>query len=153
MDAHFVPTLSIGAVVVDSIRPVTGLTFHCHLMVDDPVAMFDELAEAGTDIVTSHMEALRDPAEVLRQAGERKMRPGLAVNPETPVEDLFPHLERLDRVLIMTVHPGWSGQRFMDEGLAKIEAARKEIDRQGLSVDIEVDGGINEDTGRRCIAP
>ena len=152
MDAHFVPTLSIGPVVVDSIRPVTGLTFHAHLMVDEPVAMLDELAEAGTQVVTAHLEAVRDPGAVVAEATKRELRAGLAVNPETPVEDLFPHLERLDRVLIMTVNPGWAGQRFLDEGLAKIEAARKEIDRQGLEVDIEVDGGINEETGRRCIA-
>jgi ribulose-phosphate 3-epimerase len=152
MDAHFVPTLSIGPVVVESIRPVTGLTFHAHLMVDDPVAMFDDLAQAGTEVVTCHMEAVPDPSRVVAEAANRKLRAGLAVNPETPVEDLFPHLERLDRVLIMTVNPGWSGQKFLDQGLTKIEAARKEIDRQGLEVDIEVDGGINEETGRRCIA-
>jgi ribulose-phosphate 3-epimerase len=152
MDAHFVPTLSIGPVVVESLRPVTDLAFHCHLMIDDPVAMFDDLAGAGTAIVTSHLEAVRDPAEVVSQALERGLRPGFAVNPETGVEELFPHLERLDRVLIMTVHPGWSGQRFLDDGLRKIEAARREIDRQGLEVEIEVDGGINAETGARCIA-
>ena len=152
MDAHFVPTLSIGPVVVESIRPLTGLTFHCHLMVDRPEAMFDDLAEAGTNMVTCHLEAVEDPKGALRQARARAFRTGLAVNPETAVDEVFPHLDDLNSVLVMSVNPGWSGQAFMDAALHKIESARKEIDRRGLDVDIEVDGGINEDTGARCIA-
>ncbi|MDP9342086.1 MAG: ribulose-phosphate 3-epimerase [Actinomycetota bacterium] len=152
MDAHFVPPLSIGPVVVESLRPVTGLSFHCHLMVEHPIALFDDLKAAGTDIVTAHVESADDPAEAIREAQTRGMRAGLALNPETPVDQVFPHLDELDRVIVMTLfRTGWAGQPFNDGMLPKIETARKEIDRRGLTVDIEVDGGINMDSARRCM--
>jgi ribulose-phosphate 3-epimerase len=152
MDAHFVPPLSVGPVVVESVRKVTGLPLHCHLMVDRPQDLLKDFAEAGADIVTVHREAVEDPAKLIEQAGSLGMKSGLAVNPETSVEETFPYLETLDRVLVMSVNPGWAGQAFLDEALPKIESARKEIDRQGLSVEIEVDGGINERSGPRCLA-
>jgi ribulose-phosphate 3-epimerase len=152
MDAHFVPPLSVGPVVVEAIRRVTDLPLHCHLMVDQPERLMKDFAEAGADIVTCHFEAVENPASLIRQADALGIRAGLAVNPDTPVETLFPHLETLDRVLVMSVNPGWAGQKFLDEALPKIEAARKEIDRLGLSVEIEVDGGIDQSTGPRCIA-
>jgi ribulose-phosphate 3-epimerase len=152
MDAHFVPPLSVGPVVVESLRRVTDLPLHCHLMVEDPQHLFEDFAKAGADIVTCHMEALENPASAIRQAEALGMRAGLAVNPQTPIDSLFPHLDELDRVLVMSVNPGWAGQGFLDEALPKIEAARQEIDRRGLSVEIEVDGGIDASTGPRCIA-
>jgi ribulose-phosphate 3-epimerase len=152
MDAHFVPPLSVGPVVVESLRRVTSLPLHCHLMVERPERLFEDFAKAGADIVTCHMEALDSPAGAIRQAEALGMRAGLAVNPQTPVDSLFPHLEELDRVLVMSVHPGWAGQQFLEEALPKIEAARREIDRRALSVEIEVDGGIDASTGPRCIA-
>jgi ribulose-phosphate 3-epimerase len=151
MDAHFVPVLSVGPVVVESLRPVTRLPLHCHLMVDDPAGMFDQLADAGTNMVTCHVEALDHPGSVLAKAMGRGMRTGLAVNPETPVENVFHHLDGLANVIVMSVHPGWAGQAFLPEVLPKIEVVRREIDRRGLDTDVEVDGGINEDTGRRCV--
>jgi ribulose-phosphate 3-epimerase len=152
MDAHFVPPLSVGPVVVESVRRVTGLPLHCHLMVDRPESLFEDFAKAGADVVTSHMEALSDPAAAIRQAEKLGMRAGLAVNPETAVDEVFPFLESLDRVLVMSVNPGWAGQQFLDSALPKIESVRKEIDRHGLSVEVEVDGGINEGTARRCLS-
>ena len=152
MDAHFVPPLSIGPVVVESLRKVTALPLHCHLMVDRPVDLFADFASAGADIVTSHLEAIEDPSEAVRRAASLGMRAGLAVSPETPVERLFPYLESLDRVLVMSVHPGWAGQRFLEEALPKIEAVRARIDRESLSVEVEVDGGINEQTAGRCMS-
>jgi ribulose-phosphate 3-epimerase len=152
MDAHFVPPLSVGPVVVESLRRVTGLPLHCHLMVDRPDRLLPDFASAGADIVTCHMEAVDDPATIIRQAESLGMRAGLAVNPQTPIDAVFPHLESLDRVLVMSVEPGWAGQRFLDSALPKIEAARRQIERQGLSVEIEVDGGIDADTGSRCLA-
>jgi ribulose-phosphate 3-epimerase len=152
MDAHFVPPLSVGPVVVESVRKVTGLPLHCHLMVDRPQDLLKDFAEAGADIVTVHREAVEDPAKLIEQAESLGLKSGLAVNPQTPVDETFPYLERLDRVLVMSVNPGWAGQAFLEEALPKIESARKEIDRQGLSVEIEVDGGINERSGPRCLA-
>ncbi|MEX0833232.1 MAG: ribulose-phosphate 3-epimerase [Actinomycetota bacterium] len=151
MDAHFVPPLTIGPVVVESLRPVTGLPLHCHLMIEHPEQLFDDFASAGTNMVTCHLEALDDPAPVLRKASDLGMRAGLAVNPDTPVDGAFPYLDDLDNLIVMSVHPGWAGQAFIPEVLEKIESARAEIERRGLSVDVEVDGGIDPATGRRCI--
>ncbi|MDQ4005805.1 MAG: ribulose-phosphate 3-epimerase [Actinomycetota bacterium] len=153
MDAHFVPPLTIGPVVIESLRPVTGLPIHAHLMVDAPEKLFEDLQKAGTDIVTFHVEAVADPASVAKEAARLEMRPGLAVNPETGVEETYSYLEELDNVIVMTLErTGWAGQPFVDASLRKVEALRSEIDRRGLGVDIVVDGGINEDTGRRCVA-
>ncbi|HWC31508.1 MAG TPA: ribulose-phosphate 3-epimerase, partial [Actinomycetota bacterium] len=152
MDAHFVPPLTIGPVVVESLRPVTRLPLHCHLMVERPEGLFDELADAGSDMVTFHVEAAPDPKVVIRRARDREMRVGVAVNPETDVDAVFAVLEDVDNVIVMTLErTGWAGQPFKEASLAKIEAVRREIDRRGLAVDVEADGGINVDTGRRCI--
>jgi ribulose-phosphate 3-epimerase len=152
MDAHFVPPLTIGPVVVESLRPHTRLPMHCHLMVEAPGNLFDDFQAAGTDMVTCHLETLDDPGETIARARKHEFRVGLGLNPETPVERVFPHLEDIDSVLVMTLYKtGYAGTPFNDEMLRKVEAARAEIDRRGLTVDIEVDGGINEETGRRCI--
>lgn len=152
MDAHFVPPLTIGPVVIESLRPVTGMPIHAHLMVERPEALFEELKGAGTDIVTFHVEAAPDAAAVIEEATRHEMRPGLAVNPETGVESVFEHLDGLDNVIVMTLErTGWAGQPFVDAHLRKVETVRTEIDRRGLEVDVVVDGGINEETGRRCV--
>ncbi|MGH2658214.1 MAG: ribulose-phosphate 3-epimerase [Actinomycetota bacterium] len=151
MDAHFVPPLTIGPVVVASLRPVTGLPLHCHLMIEHPERLFDDFVAAGTDMVTCHVEALVDPTPVIRKAREAGMGAGLAVNPDTAVETVFPHLEVLANVIVMSVRPGWAGQAFMPEVLPKVEKVRGEIDRRGLPTDVEVDGGIDVETGARCV--
>jgi ribulose-phosphate 3-epimerase len=152
MDAHFVPPLTIGPVVIESLRPVTTLPLHAHLMVERPLELLEDLKAAGTDIVTFHLEAVSEPDAVIKETERTEMRPGVAVNPETAVEDAFPYLDELDNVIVMTLErTGWAGQPFQESSLLKIEAARKEIDRRGLSVDIVVDGGINAESGRRCI--
>ena len=152
MDAHFVPPLSIGPVVVEALRKVTSLPLHCHLMVDRPDLLLKDFADAGADIVSCHMEALEEPRAVIRQAQDLGMRSGLAINPGTPADAVFAHLEGLDRVLVMSVNPGWAGQSFLEESLPKIERVRTEIDRRGLQVEVEVDGGIDAVTGPRCVA-
>lgn len=153
MDAHFVPPLTIGPVVIDSLRPVTQLPLHAHLMVDRPLGLFEELKAAGTDIVTFHVEAVKEPKVVIKEATEMEMLPGVAINPETDIAEAFPYLDELDNVIVMTLQKtGYAGQPFQEASLAKIEAVRKEIDKRGLSVDVVVDGGINAETGRRCIA-
>ena len=152
MDAHFVPPLTIGPVVIESLRPVTSLPLHAHLMVERPLELLEDLKAAGTDIVTFHLEAVSDPDTVIKETERTEMRPGVAVNPETPVEDAFTYLDDLDNVIVMTLQrTGWAGQPFQESSLVKIEAVRKEIDRRGLSVDVVVDGGINAESGRRCI--
>jgi ribulose-phosphate 3-epimerase len=152
MDAHFVPVLSVGPVVIESLRPHTALPLHCHLQVERPEQLFADFAKAGADIVTAHVEACPDPAATIAEAEGNGLRAGLAINPETDIRTVFPHLERLDRVLVMSVHPGWAGQRFIEGALPKIEAVRTEIDRLGLDTEVEVDGGIDERTGPRCVA-
>jgi ribulose-phosphate 3-epimerase len=151
MDGRFVPPLTIGPVVVASLRPHTGRTLHGHLMVEAPEALFDELAEAGMDVVSFHIEAVPDVAPVIRKARGAGLRVGLTVNPETAVETAFPHLEDVDDVMVMSVHPGWAGQAFIPEALPKLEAVRAEIGRRGLAIDVEVDGGVKLDNARRCV--
>jgi ribulose-phosphate 3-epimerase len=153
MDAHFVPPLTVGPVVVESVRPITDLPLHCHLMVSRPRDLFEDLAKAGTNMVTPHYEVVFEPQETAGHARELGMQVGMAVNPETRVEVLFPYLDLLDNVIVMTLsRTGWAGQPFEDSNLPKIEAVRKEIDRRGLQVDVEVDGGINEESAGRCLA-
>jgi ribulose-phosphate 3-epimerase len=153
MDAHFVPPLTIGPVVVESLRPVTDRTLHAHLMVEAPEGLFEDFAAAGTDIVTFHLEAASDPAEVVRLAGKHGLAAGIALNPESEVESVFPFLDGLDNVIVMTLYrTGWAGQSFNEAMLPKVESVRREIDRRGLTVDVVVDGGVDEESGRRCLA-
>jgi len=151
MDAHFAPPITFGPVLVASLRPCTDRILHGHLMVDAPEALFDELAEAGMDIVSFHVEAVEDPEPVIRKARGAGMGVGMTVSPETPVDRLSPYLEDLDDVMIMSVRPGWAGQRFMPEVLPKLEAVRAELDRRGLATDVEIDGGVKLDNARRCV--
>jgi len=151
MDGHFVPPLTIGPVVVASLRPHTRRILHGHLMVEAPAALFDELAQAGMDVVSFHVEAVEDPAPVIEKARGSGMGVGLTVSPETPIEVVFPHLEAVDDVMVMSVHPGWAGQAFIPEAFPKLEAVRAELERRGLSVDVEVDGGVKLDNARRCV--
>jgi ribulose-phosphate 3-epimerase len=151
MDGQFVPTIGIGPQVVASLRPEFNLFFHCHLMVREPEKQFDDFAKAGANLITPHIEAVEDPAKAIAALKERGVEAGLAINPETPAEAVFPYLDELADVIVMTVNPGWAGQAFLPEGLPKVAALRAEIDRRGLPTDIEVDGGINEESGRRCV--
>lgn len=151
MDAHFAPPITFGPVVVASLRPVTDLRLHGHLMVDVPEGQFDELAQAGMDIVSFHVEAVDDPAPVIRKARGAGMGVGMTVSPETPVDQLYPYLEDLDDVMVMSVHPGWAGQTFIPEALPKLETLRAEIDRRGIAIDVEIDGGVKLENAKRCV--
>lgn len=145
MDAHFVPNLTIGPPVVASLRQHTGLFFDTHLMMTDPGAYLESFRHAGADGCTVHVE-VGDTAALLSEAKTLGLRAGLAVNPETPYEAIDPFLADADLILCMTVHPGFAGQSFMAEVLPKIERTRRELDRRGLGAELEVDGGIDEDT-------
>jgi ribulose-phosphate 3-epimerase len=151
MDGNFAPPLTMGPVVVASLRPETHRTLHGHLMVETPESLFDELAEAGMEVVSFHVEAVTDPAPVVAKARGAGMGVGLTVRPETPIDVVYPHLEEIDDVMVMSVHPGWAGQAFIPEVLPKVEAVRTEIGRRGLGADVEVDGGVSLDNARRCV--
>jgi ribulose-phosphate 3-epimerase len=151
MDGHFVPPLTLGPVVVASLRPHTDRVLHGHLMVDAPEGLFEELVDAGMEIVSFHVEAVDDPGPVIRKARDAGLGVGLTVSPETPIDAVFPHLEDVDDVMVMGVHPGWSGQAFIPEALPKLERVRAELSRRELTCDVEVDGGVKRDNARRCV--
>jgi ribulose-phosphate 3-epimerase len=145
MDGHFVPNLTIGPPVVESLRRHTGMFLDCHLMMDNPGKYLDAFQQAGADSTSVHAE-IGGTAELIAQMRELGLGAGLALNPDTPLEAALPFLDSLDMLLLMTVFPGFGGQHFMAGVVSKIAAARKEIDRRGLPVVIEVDGGIDEQT-------
>jgi ribulose-phosphate 3-epimerase len=151
MDGHFVPPIALGTVVVASLRPHTDRTMHGHLMVDAPEAYFGELAEAGLDVVSFHHEAVADPVIAVDKARSAGLRAGVTINMGTPVQDVFPYLDRVDDVMLMSIEPGWSGQTLDPAVYPRIEAVRTEIDRRGLDIDIEIDGGVKVDNARRAV--
>lgn len=146
MDGHFVPNISIGPPVVASLRPRTGLVFDVHLMIEAPERYVAAFAGAGADILTVHFEAARHLDRTLRLIREHGMRPGVALNPATPPETLKYVLPLVDQVLVMTVNPGFGGQKFLSGVMPKIAGLRRMIEQQGLGADLEVDGGIDPET-------
>ncbi len=146
MDGHFVPNISFGMPVIASLRAATSAYFDCHLMTTNPDVYFEDLKEAGADLVTVHIEVVPNPTKVAAQAQQLDLDFGLVLNPLTPFEGVEPFVELADLLLIMSVHPGFGGQSFMPEVLPKLEAARKFVDSHGLPVDIQVDGGITAET-------
>jgi len=144
MDGHFVPNLTIGPPVVESLRKHTSLFLDCHLMVDNPGRLIESFADAGADGITVHVE-LGDPRPLLDEIAALGVRRGLAFEPETPYDAVEPYLDTIDLLLVMSVHTGFGGQPFIPEVLDKVRAARKEIDARGLDVEIEIDGGIKID--------
>jgi ribulose-phosphate 3-epimerase len=151
MDAHFVPPITIGPVVVASLRPVTDLVLHGHLMVETPESLFDELAEAGLDIVSFHHEAVDDPAPIIAKARGAGLRVGMTLNLETPVEASFEYLEEMDDLMLMSIRPGWAGQELNPEIYSRLETARVEVDRRGLDTAIEIDGGVKAHNAKRAV--
>jgi ribulose-phosphate 3-epimerase len=151
MDGHFVPPITLGTVVVASLRPWTERTLHGHLMVDAPESFFEELAEAGLEVVSFHHEAVGDPEPVIAKARAAGMRTGVTLNLETPVEAAAPYLEAIDDLMLMSIRPGWSGQELDPGVYPRIEAARTEVDRRGLSVDVEIDGGVKVANAQRAV--
>jgi ribulose-phosphate 3-epimerase len=152
MDGHFVDNLTMGPVVIEAVRPASRLPFHTHLMIDNPLAYASRFADAGSDLIVFHVEAEGEPSAVIDAIEATGKRPGIALNPETPADAVLDYLDRVDLLLVMTVHPGWGGQSFLDDVLPKMQALRDEIDRRGLAVEIGVDGGVNLDTIGRAHA-
>ncbi len=150
MDGHFVPNISFGMPVIASLRKVTELYFDCHLMTTNPDAYLAELAEAGADLVTMHIEAIPDPTQAAQRARDHDLDFGLVCNPATPFGGIAPFAELCNVILIMAVEPGFGGQNFMPEVLAKVEAAREWVENRGLTTDIQIDGGITPETAKQA---
>jgi ribulose-phosphate 3-epimerase len=151
MDGHFVPNLTIGPAVVKAIRPHTQKPLDVHLMISPADPFLDAFAEAGADILTVHPEAGPHLHRTIQRVKALGKRAGVSLNPATPAKALDYVLEAVDLVLVMSVNPGFGGQSFIDGQLRKIEAIRKRIDASGKPIDLEVDGGIDEDTAKRAI--
>lgn len=146
MDGHFVPNLTIGPAIVKSIRPYTKLPFDVHLMIDYPLDYIDAFADAGADIITFHIESMSEPNMTIAKIKERGLKAGLVIKPGTPAEMVYPYLDKLYMVLVMTVEPGFGGQEFMEDMMHKVVAIKAEAKNRGLDVLVEVDGGISENT-------
>jgi len=152
MDGHFVPNITIGPLVVEAVRRVTDLPLDVHLMIENPDLFIADFARAGADIITVHGEAvhhLHRTVQLIRSLGKKA---GVSINPATPVSTLEVILDDLDLVLVMTVNPGFGGQNFIPGCLPKIETLRRMIDRRGLAVELEVDGGVKPDNIGRIAA-
>jgi ribulose-phosphate 3-epimerase len=147
MDGHFVPNLSIGPPVVQAIARCAKIPLDCHLMVTDPLTYGERFARMGAAGVTFHIEVAEDPAATAAALRRLGVRPGVAINPPTPVERLEKALAHVDLVLVMSVHPGFGGQKFIPDVLAKVEALRR---RYGFAKDVEMDGGIDLETIGAC---
>jgi ribulose-phosphate 3-epimerase len=146
MDAHFVPNLTIGLPVVQSLRKATDIPLDCHLMIEDPDRWAVGYAEAGSHNVTVHVEAARDPVAIARDLRAAGAKAGLSVKPGTPLEPYVELLRHYDTLLVMSVEPGFGGQKFMAEVLDKVRTARRLVDTGHLTLLVEIDGGINADT-------
>ncbi|XJS09742.1 ribulose-phosphate 3-epimerase [Aerococcaceae bacterium WGS1372] len=151
MDGTFVPNISFGPMVMESIRQLTDLTFDCHLMIEEPGRYIEDIANAGADIITVHIESSPHIHRVIQQIKQRGKKAGIVLNPGTPIESLNAVLAEVDLVLVMSVNPGYGGQLFIPSSLEKIKYLANYRQEHNLSYEIEVDGGINDDTARLCI--
>lgn len=152
MDGVFVPSISFGMPVIQSIRKISRQFFDVHLMITDPIRYIREFAECGADGITFHLEAAEDPDAVIGRIREHGLKAGMSIRPGTPLEAVYPYLDRVEMILIMSVEPGFGGQNFMPEAYERISRLRKKIDACGLSVKIEVDGGIGKKNVQEVIA-
>ena len=143
MDGSFVPSISFGMPVIKSIRPVTTRVFDVHLMIEEPIRYIDEFANLGADIITVHVEACKDMAATLKAIHERGIKAGITLNPATPVSEIVPYLPMVDMVLVMSVNPGFGGQKLIPETLDKVRRLRNMLEEKGTETDIQVDGGVH----------
>lgn len=152
MDGVFVTNISFGLPVVEALRKNSKIIFDVHLMIVNPEKYVERFIDAGADIVTFHHEATNDTAATLKMIRAKGAKAAVSVKPGTPIEEIYPYLELCDMVLIMTVEPGYGGQSFISEMLKKIRKLKAEIDSRGLKIDIQVDGGINDNTAKEAIS-
>jgi ribulose-phosphate 3-epimerase len=150
MDNHFVPNLTLGLPVVESLAKATDTPLDCHLMIEDPDRWAPGYVEAGASSVTFHVEACKAPIRTAREIRAKGARAAMALKPATPIEPYEDLLSELDMILIMTVEPGFGGQKFLDVCVPKIRRTRELLDKHGLDLWIEIDGGVSADTIERC---
>ena len=151
MDGHFVPNISIGPPVVKSIRKATDMFLDCHLMISNPFDYVESFASSGADLISFHIESESDVEKTLEKIIDAGVKPALVIKPKTPAEAVFPYLEKLAMVLVMTVEPGFGGQSFMADMLPKIKAIREKANQVNPDLLIQVDGGIVPETAKLCI--
>ena len=151
MDGHFVPNISIGPPVVKSIRKATDMLLDCHLMISNPSDYVESFACSGADLIGFHIESNSDVEETLEKIINAGVKPALVIKPKTPAEAVFPYIEKLAMVLVMTVEPGFGGQSFMADMLPKIKAIREKANQVNPDLLIQVDGGIVPETAKLCV--
>ena len=151
MDGMFVPSISFGMPVLKSIHNATDQVMDAHLMVQEPIRYVEAFKEAGADIVTIHLEACEDVNATIAKIRECGMKVGLSINPETDVKEVVPYLEEVDMILVMCVHPGFGGQKFIPESLDKIRAVRAMLNEKNLETDIQADGGVYVENVREVL--
>lgn len=151
MDGHFVPNITIGPLIVESIRPITNLPLDVHLMIENPENYIPQFVKAGADIISVHQEACPHLHRVVQQIKDEGVKAGVVINPGTPVESIKPVLGDVDLVLVMTVNPGFGGQSFIDSTLSKIEELKAFKESHGYQYEIEVDGGVKKETAKKCV--
>jgi len=152
MDGHFVPNLTLGPPVLQCLRKVSDLVFDTHLMITNPGDYAEAFAQAGADHITFHVECVQDVRAVIKTVRALGLSVGLSVKPKTPAEALFPYLDEIDLVLVMTVEPGFGGQSFMADMMPKVKELRQRIDASGRKIHLELDGGITAGTVGQALA-
>lgn len=150
MDGHFVPNISFGAIVLDAIRPLTNLPLDVHLMIENPDQYIEQFAKAGADYITVHVETCKHLHRTIQLIRSFGVKPGVVLNPHTPIDSIQHVLEDIDMVLFMTVNPGFGGQKFISSVVSKVEALSTIIKERNLAIEIEIDGGITAETIVPC---
>ena len=145
MDGKFVPSISFGMPVIKSIRPIDSIIFDVHLMIEEPIRYIKEFVASGADIITVHLEACEDVQATIDEIHRLGIKAGLSIKPKTPVEALLPYLDQVEMILMMSVEPGFGGQKYIEESTERIKKVRAMLVERNLSTDLEVDGGINVD--------
>ncbi|MBI0578448.1 ribulose-phosphate 3-epimerase [Neobacillus cucumis] len=151
MDGHFVPNITIGPLIVEAIRPVTKLPLDVHLMIENPDQYIETFVKAGADIITVHVEACRHLHRTIHHIKSLGIKAGVVLNPATPVETIQHIIADVDMVLLMSVNPGFGGQKFIPEVLPKIKKVKELAEQKGRKLEIEIDGGVNPETAKLCI--
>ena len=151
MDGDFVPNLTFGPQFISNVRSFSKKIFDVHLMINRVGKFLDEYIKAGSDIITFHLEIDEDINELITKIKNNNIKCGIAIKPATPWEDLKPYLDNIDQIIIMTVEPGFGGQKFMDDQLSKITQLKKYLVDNQYQIDLEIDGGVNFETGKKCI--